>query len=710
MGFGYLTFQTLTAENGVAVAGAKIKIYHPDGKLIFETTTDLDGNTEDYKLYAPNEENSLDPYLDKPVSSFYNATIEAKGYLKYYINQIPIFDTETTILSENLLPKISGEEDEITIDIPISTLDLADDLNENLSENLSENLIENYSDFDADSYSDIDDNMLDNTLDNMLDTKSQANYVTDNKFRIPEYITVHLGAPTNSSAKNVKVKFSDYIANVASGEIYPTWPQSSLEANIHAIITFALNRIYTGWYRIRGYNFDITGSPAYDMIYKHNGPVFENINIIVSSIFNVYTRRKGFEEPFFTQFCDGLTVQCNGMSQWGTVELAKKGYTPVEILRYYYRPDMQLILTNNIGTIPDAFPGTLKKGSSGNGVKLMQSKLNRIRVNFPLIPRIEKTDGLFGIETENAVKVFQKSFNMVSDGVIGRATWNKISLVFVAVTKISELDSEGIRVDIGETPPTVVLKKGSKGVYVLELQFLLNYISIYYTTVPSVIQDSVFDVKTEQSVIEFQKTFNLIPPDGIVGPATWNKLYTVYKDIRDDVDVPIIIAPPFPGINLKIGSKGSDVLLMQSYLNNINSVYKLSPLIVADGNFGQKTKDAVVSFQVAANLSADGIIGKGTWDRIVSYNLVVTGETSVPLKYMGKALRVGSVGIDVRFMQTCLTELSKKYPSLPVLNPDGKFGKATELSVRAFQNLFNLTSDGIIGEKTWYKIIEEYNK
>lgn len=692
MGFGYLKFQVLTAENAIAIIDAKISVYYTNGLPIYNTTTDEDGNTPKYKLYAPDIENSLTPDTDKPTSSFCDATIEAEGFLTLYLSQIPIFDTETTVMIENLLPRTDdpGEGDDYITIIP-PALDWDDDFEE-------------YNIVPSKEMPDSNDGIRN------LDELNFKTYVVDNTLTIPEYITVHLGVPTNTTAPTIRVKFVDYVANVVSGEIYPTWPQNSLEANTHAIASFALNRIYTRWYRSRGYNFDITGSPAYDMIYRRGGVTFENIIRIANGIFNVYARRQGFEDPFFTQFCDGVMAQCNGMKQWGTVDLANKGYSPLEILRYYYRPDMQLVISNNIASINDPYPGVaLRRGNSGDAVKVMQNKLNRIRVNFPLIPRIENPNGVFGADTESSVKVFQTAFNMSSDGIIGSSTWNKISFIFLAVTKIADLESEGIRIGIGETPPKVVLKRGDRGPDVLQLQFLLNFISVYYPSVPTVIEDTIFEARTENSVKEFQKYFKL-NSDGVVGSSTWNKLYSIYNAATDDVKPPTSIAPPYPGTALRIGSSGANVKLMQTYLNEINKYYRMYPQLTADGKFGQNTHNAVVEFQKNTNLTADGVIGKTTWDTIVSYYIFVTGTNTSTLNYSGTLLRVGSVGLNVFIMQDCLNALSRKFSSMPALLPDGKFGKNTEVSVKAFQLLFNLKSDGIIGEQTWYKIIEEYNK
>ncbi|MEE1490921.1 MAG: peptidoglycan-binding protein, partial [Massilioclostridium sp.] len=264
---------------------------------------------------------------------------------------------------------------------------------------------------------------------------------------IPEFITVHLGAP-NSNAPNVQVSFPEYIKNVASSEIYPTWPESSIRANIYAQISFALNRIYTEWYRSRGYDFDITNSTQYDQKFIQGRDIFDNVSQIVDEIFNNYVRRQGSVEPYFTQFCNGTTVTCDGLSQWGTVELARQGYTPYGILQYYYGDDIDIVRNAPIRAPIESYPGVaLRVGMAGNDVKTIQTQLNRIANNYPSIPKIPSTDGIFGESTARSVREFQRIFNLTQDGIVGKSTWYKIKYIFTAVKQLGELASEGLRVE-----------------------------------------------------------------------------------------------------------------------------------------------------------------------------------------------------------------------------------------------------------------------
>lgn len=676
MGTGYLTVQARAGDEALPVGGAHVTLSDQDGSILFETYTDSSGSTEPLPLPAPDREYTLDPNYRRPAYSEWEVEVEAEGYVTSHIHGAQVVDTQTSILPVHMEP-LSDEPGPVTdvdVDIPPVGLLLPDE---------------------------------GQTGPRQIRALSQV--------IIPEYITVHLGTPSNASARNVRVRFPDYIKNVTSSEIYSTWPYNALVANIHVITTFALNRVYTEWYRSRGFPFDITNNTGYDQYYRDGGPVYENISRIVDGIFNVYARRRGFRNPFFTAFCNGTTATCAGLSQWGTVSLANQGRSPLQILHYYYPNDLELATSNNITGIVESYPGyPLSLGSQGEPVRRMQNRLNRIRVNYPLVPLISNPNGVFGADTQAAVRAFQRAFNLTADGIIGRATWNKISFIYVGVARLGELDSEGERVTIGQNPPNVVLRQGSSGGDVLELQFILNTVAAYYDTVPTVIQDSVFGPGVKNAVIEFQKTFNLTP-DGVVGPATWNKLYAVYRGIGENVPVPPAElpppegAPPYPGTPLRVGSTGANVRLMQSYLNTIRIVYPGIPALVVDGVFGEQTRVAVIAFQNQFLLPADGVIGPVTWDYIVGQFQLATGGASVSLEYPGTPLRLGSAGSSVRLMQGFLAELRSRYPSLPPVTVDGIFGPNTQAAVTTFQRIFGLTPDGVIGPLTWQEILRQRN-
>lgn len=433
--------------------------------------------------------------------------------------------------------------------------------------------------------------------------------------RIPESITVHLGPP-NSSAANVTLPFPDYIKNVASSEVYPTWPESAIRANIYAQISFALNRIYTEFYRNQGYPFDITSSTAYDQAFVNGRDIFENVSRIVDEIFDSYVRRQGFVEPLFTSYCDGIRVSCPGLSQWGTVSLAGSGLIPYEILQYYYGEDIDIVTDVPIESIEESAPVVpLRRGSADNDVLLVQTRLNRISSNFPAIPKITPTNGIYNEQTESAVRAFQEIFDLSPDGIVGRSTWYRIQYIYNGVKRLSDLDSEGLT--LGEIPSVYPeeLSFGAEGAAVRVLQYYLSYVAQFVGSVPSVELDGVFGERTRESVIGFQRTYGL-PADGIVGEITWNLLYNTYLGMLAAVPIRYIEGQtlPFPGRTLSRGDSGDDVLALQEYLAYVSRSYASIPTPAADGIYGAETEAAVRAFQEIFSPSAvTGVVGAGTW-------------------------------------------------------------------------------------------------
>ena len=435
---------------------------------------------------------------------------------------------------------------------------------------------------------------------------------------IPETITVHLGAP-DAPAQNVTVSFPDYIKNVASSEVYPTWPESALRANIYAQISFALNRVFTEYYRSRGYDFDITNSTAYDQSFFYGRDIFENISEIVDDIFNSYIVRQGFIEPLFAQYCDGDRVLCPGLSQWGSLSLAQQGYTPYEILTYYYGDNIDITRTDDVrGVTASVPPVTLQRGSSGPDVQLVQNRLNRISTNYPAIPKIYPVNGAFGEEMEEAVRAFQRIFGLTEDGVIGRATWYRIQYIYNAVKRLSELYSEGLTLSDISTQYPSELALGSSGQGVEVLQYYLRYVAQYLPTVPSVTVDGVFGAETENAVRAFQTAYGLTP-DGVVGILTWDRLYDVYLGFASNISYGDLdgLALPFPGQNLQPGSEGDAVRALQQYLNYLAAYYPAIPTITVDGEFGPATAQAVDAFEETFGLpAARNVVNAAVWNAI----------------------------------------------------------------------------------------------
>lgn len=432
---------------------------------------------------------------------------------------------------------------------------------------------------------------------------------------IPETITVHLGTP-DSSAPNVTVGFAEYVKNVASSEIFPTWPENALRANIYAITTFALNRIYTEWYRSRGYDFDITATTQYDQKFINGREYFENISYLVDELFNDYVRRQGSVEPLFTSFCNGTTTTCNGLSQWGTVTLANEGKSPFEILQYYYGKDIEIVMDAPVKTAMPSYPGIpLVLGSAGNDVKSLQIYLNRISRNYPAIPKIPAADGIFDAATDEAVRVFQQVFGLEPDGIVGEATWYKITYIYTSVKRLAELDSEGVRLEEVTPTFTEVLRVGMQSDEVRALQYYLAVIGAYYEAVLPVEITGYFGELTEKSVKSFQRVFGL-PQTGEVDRATRNDLYRAYQGIADTVKPDYTAVALYPGTVLREGDSGSSVRIIQEYLTFIHDTYQNIPAVNNTGYFGPLTRQSVTEFQRQFGINPTGIVGAVTWDSI----------------------------------------------------------------------------------------------
>ena len=456
--------------------------------------------------------------------------------------------------------------------------------------------------------------------------------------QIPESITVHLGTP-DSNAQNVTVPFPEYIKNVASGEIYPTWPEEAIRANIYAQITFALNRVFTEFYRSRGYDFDITSNTMYDQYYSPDREIFENISLIVDDIFNSYVQKQGTVGPYFTQYCDGRRVTCGGLSQWGTVALANQGYNPYEILQYYYGDDIDIV--RNVAVTPNvpSYPGTaFRRGDFGEEVRRIQLRLNRISTNYPSIPKIYPVDGVYGIATEDAVREFQRIFNLDADGVVGKATWYRIIYIYNAEKRLSELDSEGISVSESTQQFTNVLRRGDSGNDVRVIQYYLAAVGNYYPTVPVIPVTGNFGKQTENAVKAFQ-TLSGLNPDGIVGRQTWNALYDAYLGIVASGTLTAGGTPLFGGTVLRVGSSGEQVTLVQQFLNTISTVYnEITPPSVT-GYYGTQTEAAVTQFQNLFGLTPTGTVGALTWDTMASeYSDITVGSNRNEGQFSGYTL------------------------------------------------------------------------
>ena len=397
----------VTANVGlIPIQNANITISYtgePDSTI--ETlTTDSSGQTETVTLKAPPLEYSQTPNSPMPYSE-YTLTVNAPGYEPVTVSGVEVLPEVTAMQNIEMIPTETSQEESETIVIPDHTL-----------------------------YGDYPPKIPEDEIKPM----DESGEIVLSRVVIPEYIIVHDGVPSDSTAGNYYVRYRDYIKNVVSSEIYATWPENAIYANTLAIMSFTLNRVYTEWYRSKGYNFTITSSTAYDQKWIYGRNIYANVDRLVDSIFANYLSRPGVRQPIFTSYCDGKNVTCNGLSQWGSKYLGDEGYTPIEIIRYYYGSDMYINTAVAVSGVPSSWPGyNLSVGASGGKVLQIQQQLNRIAQNYPAIPRIT-ADGIYGPRTADAVRVFQRVFNLTQSGIVDYPTWYKISEVYVGVSRIAE--------------------------------------------------------------------------------------------------------------------------------------------------------------------------------------------------------------------------------------------------------------------------------
>ncbi len=435
---------------------------------------------------------------------------------------------------------------------------------------------------------------------------------------VPNTITVHLGAP-NESAKDITIPFTDYLANVASSELYPTWPRNALVANIYAITSFAMNRIYNEWYRSKGYNFDITSLPSYDQTYTINRSTYENIDDIVGEIFNNYVVKSNQIQPYFTTYCDGRIKTCNGLSQWGSVTLANQGKTPLQILKNYYGSDISIKYDAPVGDNQSGFPGyDIGIGYAGNPVLAIQRDLRRIRQNYPAIPGISNTLGIYDEETVNAVKKFQDIFGLPITGIVDKATWYKIKYVYTSVKKLSDLYSEGISKEEATFLYTDELKYGDTGIEVEYIHYFLDAIAFLDKDIPRLPTNSIYGNNTITMVKAFQSKYNL-PVTGIFTYSDWTVLKNAYRNILKSFpkEYQAYIDELYPDYFLTRGMTGNDVRRFQKFLLAICKYDKSIPGVRVNGIFDELTEASVKKIQQDYGFDVNGIVGPLLWSKVV---------------------------------------------------------------------------------------------
>ena len=438
---------------------------------------------------------------------------------------------------------------------------------------------------------------------------------------VPTEITVHIGSP-EEAGKTITVPFPEYIKNVASNEIYPSWPADAIKANILAQISFALNRVYNEWYPSQGYNFDITSSPAYDQTFKEDSQFFENISQIVDDIFNNYIVKGDQVQPLFAAYCDGINTTCDGLSQWGSVELARQGLSPTEILKRYYGNDIRIIYNAPVSPNIPSYPGfPFRLGSAGNYVRQLKVQLNRISNNYPAIPKIEEENIFFTTDMEESVKAFQEIFDLPVTGTVDKATWYEVKYLYNAVKKVANLASEGISIEEVEFPYGETLQLGDTGPYIRPLNYLLNFLSYLDTDIPKLnLSGEEFTEDTKEMVIAFQ-TSNNIEANGIVDKNTWNALVTDYNQTKGLIPEEYLYYEDklYPGIFLSLGMTGDDILNLQNFLYIICEKTHQIPGVRVNGTFDELTEESIKAIQKRYNLPENGVVGPATWQKIIDW-------------------------------------------------------------------------------------------
>lgn len=406
---GKLQINVTSNVDGRPIADASISISYtgvPEN-MLERVETDSSGQTEVLELDAPPEEWSLDPDNERQPYSEYTLDISAPGFEPVSIAGAEILANVKAIQNVRMRPSDVGREEEEVFVIPAHTL---------------------YAEYPP------------KIAEDEIKPVNETGEIVLSRVVVPEYIVVHDGSPRDTTAMDYYVKYKDYIKNVASSEIYATWPANTIRANVLAIMSFTLNRVYTEWYRNRGYDFTITSSTAFDHKWIPERNIYDTISVIVDELFADYLSRPNVRQPILTQYCDGRRVTCpNWMTQWGSKELGDQGYSPIEILRYFYGDDMYINTAEEISGIPASWPGyTLEEGSSGEKVRQMQEQLNVIAEAYPALPKIT-ADGIYGPATEQAVREFQSVFGLPVTGKVDYPTWYKISEIYVGVSRIAEL-------------------------------------------------------------------------------------------------------------------------------------------------------------------------------------------------------------------------------------------------------------------------------
>ncbi len=581
---------------------------------------------------------------------------------------------------------------------------------------------------------------------------------------IPEFIIVHIGCP-GDDGEVLAVPFIDYIKNVSCSSVYPTWSREAICANVHSIISFTLNRIYTDWYKSKGYGFDITSSSEDDQMYVKGRNLFRNVCDIVDEIFYTCIRVNGFSQPFLAKCYNFSNCSGRSLSRWGSFDLAEDGFGALDILKKYYGDNIELVNVDDVGGIINRNPQrNLSVGSVGDDVRFIQKALNTIAKQYVGISKILNEDGIFGENTRRAVRDFQRIFNLDADGIVGVKTWNKISLLYALIKKIFD-NSNNIEEIIRNAFP---MELGSKGEDVKNIQKSLNFIFKKYGSFDKLDEDGYFGEKTRDAVKEFQKRFGLVV-DGIVGKDTIDRIKYVEKNINDlsmfvpnvsddneefieDIkqlkdDFRLILSLEEIEIPMKFGDQGENVKSLQRELNNLSKYYGFLEKLDEDGIFGPKTKETILKFQKRFGLNVDGIFGEESLKKLVSLNkaleeLQIDGDccnirqdkkeecakkknyiididkskfkSEYSMEYPNFNLEYGCTCGYVILVQKYINSIKKNnknyFSNNDEILENGKFDDNTLKHIKEFQDKIGYDKNGIIDKLTWNNLVNEYEK
>ncbi len=731
---GYLIFELKKDNGATPVENAQIKITNIDGREVNKfLRVDENGITEKFEMYTKDYRLTYDKFNNEIPYSSVDAEVRFENDKIIYVDGIQVYSNVTSVQEI----KIDGRDNNFRSS--------KDKKGKNKKEHIHFKN-NNPCIFEEISKKDSKIEFEDKETNSMTNVKNLI---------IPEFITVNIG-DLNKCDEIITIPFIDYIKNVACSSIYPTWRDDAIRANVYSIVSFTLNRVHSKWYRSKGYGFEITNNENIDQMYVKGRNLFRNICNIVDECFDKCINVEGFNKPILTK-CVNENESKNNLSRWGSFDLAEKGLSAIDILKRYYGEGINIYEIPTIEGVFKKYGGTeLSKGSSGYDVKIIQKQLNEISKKYKGINTILQEDGVFGDDTEKAVKDFQSVFGINVDGIVGKVTWNRISLVYSLIKKIfgdvEDIDQEeqGFR----------ELKIGSKGNDVLNIQKSINYIFSGYKFLPKLKEDGYYGNETKKAVEVFQQLFGLIV-DGIVGKNTLDRIEYVKKNLRflktflksqvdnnklnnmdenkrdygklEDVLIP-----------LKKGDVGENVKILQRELNKLSNYYGFIEKISEDGVFGNKTQESLINFQKKFSLRVDGVFGKESLNKLIilsevidnlDLDKVICKEKTTPNKVICEdEVRINPFefksefsmeypNFDMLYGDTCgyitlaqkyINEIKLRDPRYfindVILIEDGMFGDNTLKYIKEFQKKFNYNQINKIDKKTWDRLVMEYEK